>query len=132
MYLFCCWYQILISAIKQEVRDDLSVCVLNLEFVELKSCFIRNVFLQYFIVARILKRLGELPQILDHRLTLTEAAIEKFLENSYTFYDRQIILPRIVLLRSSWTRNVRFVNQRKIGKVRQAKQIRSIRVYDKC
>ena len=30
---------------KQEVGDYLSVCVLNLEFVELKSCFIRNVFL---------------------------------------------------------------------------------------
>ena len=30
---------------KQEVGDYLSVCVLNLEFAELKSCFIRNVFL---------------------------------------------------------------------------------------
>ena len=30
--------------IKQEVGDDLSVCVLNLEIVELKSCLIRNVF----------------------------------------------------------------------------------------
>ena len=29
---------------KQEVGDDLSICVLNLEFVELKSCFIRNAF----------------------------------------------------------------------------------------
>ena len=31
--------------IKKEVGDDLSVCVLNLEFLELKSGFIRNVFL---------------------------------------------------------------------------------------
>ena len=54
-----------------------------------------------FVVARILESLGELSKILDHRLTLTEAAIEIFLENSYTFYDRQIILPNIVLLRSS-------------------------------
>ena len=30
--------------IKQEVGDNLSVCVLNLEFAQLNSCFIRNVF----------------------------------------------------------------------------------------
>ena len=56
----------------------------------------------------------------------------KFLENSYTFYVRQIILPNIVLLRSSLTRNVQVVHQREIGKVRQAKQIKSTQVYDKC
>ena len=82
---------------RQEVGDDLSVCVLNLEFVELKSCFIRDVFLQCFVVARILESLGKLSQIVDYRLTLTEPAIEIFLENSYTFYGRQIILPNIVL-----------------------------------
>ena len=48
-----------------------------------------------------MESLGELSQILDHRLTLTVAAIGIFLENSYTFYDRQIMLPNIVLLRSS-------------------------------
>ena len=31
--------------IKQEVSDDLSICVLNLESVELKSCFSRNISL---------------------------------------------------------------------------------------
>ena len=34
------------------------------------------------VVARILESLGELSQILDHRLTLTEASIEIFPENS--------------------------------------------------
>ena len=62
--------------------------------------------------------------MLDHRLTLKEAAKEEFLENSYTFYVRKIILPNIVLLRSSLTRNVQVVHERKIGKVRQAKKIK--------
>ena len=84
------------------------------------------------VVAGILESLGELSQILNHRLTLKEAAKEEFLENSYTFYVRQIILPNIVLLRSSLTRNVQVVHQREIGKVRQAKQIKSTQVYDKC
>ena len=65
------------------------------------------------------------------RLTLKEAAKEEFLENSYTFYVRQIILPNTVLLRSSLT-HVQVVHQREIGKVRQAKQIKSTQVYDKC
>ena len=56
----------------------------------------------------------------------------KFLENSYTFYVRQIILPNIVLLRSSLTQNVQVVDQREIGKFRKAKQIKSTQVYDKC
>ena len=56
----------------------------------------------------------------------------KFLENSYTFYVRQIILPNIVLLRSSLTRNGQVVHQREIGKGRQAKQIKCTQVYDKC
>ena len=34
------------------------------------------------------------------RLLLKEAAIEMFLENSCTFYDRQIVLVNIILLRS--------------------------------
>ena len=75
--------------------------------------------------------LGELSQILDHRLTLKETAKEKFLKSGYTFYVRQIILPNIVLLRSSLTRNVQVVHQREIRKVRQAKQIKSFQVYDK-
>ena len=79
-----------------------------------------------------MESLGELSQILDHRLTLKEAAKEEFLENTYTFYVRQIILSNIVLLGSSLTRNVQVVHQREIGKVRQAEQIKSTQVYDKC
>ena len=48
------------------------------------------------------------------------------------FYDRQIILSNIVLLRSSLTRNVEVAHESEIGKVRQAKQIKSTWVYDKC
>ena len=48
------------------------------------------------------------------------------------FYVRQIILPNIVLLRSSLTRNGQVVHQREIGKGRQAKQIKCTQVYDKC
>ena len=44
------------------------------------------------MIARILERLGELSKPLHHRLSPTEAAIEVFLENSCTFYDKQIIL----------------------------------------
>ena len=33
-----------VMQIIQEVGDDLSVCLLNLEFAELKSCFIRNAY----------------------------------------------------------------------------------------
>ena len=69
---------------------------------------------------------------LDHRLTFKEAAKGKPFENSYTFYVRQIMLPSIVLLKSSLTRNVQVVHQKEIGKVRQAKQIKSTQVYDKC
>ena len=90
-----------LNLFKQEVGDDVGICILDLEFVELKSYFIRNVLLECFVITRILESLGNLCQILDHRLTLTEAAIKIFLENSYLFYDRQIILPNIVLLRSS-------------------------------
>ena len=104
---------------QQEVSDDLNVCVLNLEFVELKSCFFRNFFLSRFVVVRILESLGELSQILDHRLTLTEAAIEIYHEYNYTFCERQIIMPNIVLLRSSKTRNVQASHQSEIEKIRQ-------------
>ena len=37
-----------------------------------------------------------LSKILDHRLSLTEAAKEMFLDGGCTFYDRQIILLNIV------------------------------------
>ena len=104
---------------QQEVSDDLNVCILNLEFVELKSCFIRNFFLSRFVVVRILESLGALSQILEHRLTLTKAAIEIFHENNYTFCERQIILTNIVLLRSYKTRNVQVSHQREIEKIRQ-------------
>ena len=70
--------------------------------------------------------------MLEHRLTLKEVVKEEFLENSYTFYVRQIILPNIFLLRGSLSRNVQVVHQREIEKVRQAKQIKSTQVYDKC
>ena len=46
-----------------------------------------------------------------------------FLENSCTFYDRQIVLLDIVLLRKSEAQNVQDVNQRDFGNIRQAKQI---------
>ena len=46
-----------------------------------------------------------------------------FLENSCTFYDRQIVLLDIVLLKKSEAQNVQDVNQRDFGKIRQAKQI---------
>ena len=46
-----------------------------------------------------------------------------FLENSCTFYDRQIVLLDIVLLRKSEAQNVQDVNQRDFGKIRQTKQI---------
>ena len=53
------------------------------------------------IVVRVLESLSELSKILDHRRLLTEAAMEMFLENSCMFYERQIILLNIDLLRSS-------------------------------
>ena len=46
--------------------------------------------------ARILESLGKLYKILEHSLLLTEAATPMFLENKCTFYDRQIILLKIV------------------------------------
>ena len=61
-----------------------------------------------------------------------KATKEEFLENSYTFYVTQIILPNIVLLRSYLTRNAQVVQQREIEKVRKAKQIKSTQLYDKC
>ena len=65
---------------------------------------------------RVLKSLSELCKVLDEIL-LTEAAIEMFLENSRTFYERQIILLNIVL---------EGVPKLKISTLfRQAKQIKS-------
>ena len=78
-----------------------------------------------FIIARILESIGELSKILDHRVSLIEAALEEFLENVRTFYDRQIVLLNIVLLKSSWAQNAQAVHQRHLGNVRQAKQIHS-------
>lgn len=46
--------------------------------------------------ARILVSLGKLSKILEHILLLTEAPTSMFLENKCTFYDRQIILLKIV------------------------------------
>ena len=54
-----------------------------------------------------------------------------FLENSCTFYDRQVILLNIVILRSSLAQNSQAVHHRDFRKVRQAKQIKSTQVYDK-
>ena len=48
------------------------------------------------------------------------------------FYDRQIILLNIVVLRSFWAQNAQAAHQRDLGKVRQAKQIKSTEVYKKC
>ena len=90
---------------KQDVNNDLSVCILNIEFVSekikikrknlkpLQSCFIRN----FFVIFHRGKNFREL----DHRLSLTEAAIEMFLENSCMLYDTQIVPLNIVLWRSS-------------------------------
>ena len=65
------------------------------------------------------------------RLLLTEAAVEMFLENSCMFYDRQVMLLSIVILRSSLAQNVQAVHHRDFEKVRPAKQIKSTQVYDK-
>ena len=72
-----------------------------------------------------------LPKILDHRHPLTEAAIELFLENGYTFYGRQIMLLNIVPLRSFWAQNAQAAYQRDLGKVRQIREIKFTRIYDK-
>ena len=86
---------------KQEVGDDLSVCVLNLEFVELKKLLYQKHFL---VMPRCSKSFRELRWALSNSRSQTytqEAAIEIFLENSHTVYHRQTILPNMVLLRSS-------------------------------
>ena len=54
-----------------------------------------------------------------------------FLENNCMFYDREIVLLNIVLLRSSYSQNVQAVHQGDFGKVRQAKQIKFNQLYDK-
>ena len=61
---------------------------------------------------------------LEHRLSLTETAIEMFLENGCTFYDRQITLLHIVLSRCYKAQNVQAVHQRDFRKARQVKQIK--------
>ena len=72
--------------------------------------------------------LGELSKILDHRLSLKEAAIEMFRESGCTFYDRQFILLNIVLSRRSKVQYAQAVHQRVF---RPAKQIKSTQVYGK-
>ena len=54
-----------------------------------------------------------------------------FVENSCTFYDRQIILLNIVPLRSSEAKNMQAIYHRDFGKDRQDKQIKSPQIYDK-
>ena len=49
------------------------------------------------------------------------------LENSWTFYERHIILLNIVLLRSSSVQNVQTVHHWIFGKVRQPKQMKPLR-----
>ena len=68
---------------------------------------------------------------LDHRRSLTEAAIDMSLKNSCTLYDKQIISLNIVLLRSSQAQNIQAVHQKDFGKVRQSKQIKFPQLYDK-
>ena len=67
----------------------------------LKNCSIRNIFLQCFIAVRVLESVGDISKILDHKLLLTETDTKMLLENSCTFYDRQIIPPNIILWKSS-------------------------------
>ena len=43
--------------------------------------------------------LDELSKIFDHKLLLTEAETEMFLENSCTFYEGQIILLKGTLMK---------------------------------
>ena len=52
-------------------------------------------------------------------------------EDSCTFYGREIILLDIVLSRSSKAENIQSVLHSDFGKVRQAKIIRSTQVYEK-
>ena len=49
------------------------------------------------------------------------------LENSWTFYDRHIMLLNIILLRSSSGQNVQPVYHWIFGKVRQAEQTKPLR-----
>ena len=53
------------------------------------------------------------------------------LENSRTFYDREIILLNIVFLWSSWAQNAHAVHQRGLGKLRQARDVKSAQLYGK-
>ena len=52
-----------------------------------------------------------------------------FLENGCTFYNRQIILLNIVLLKSSWVQKALAAHQRYLGKVRQAREIKFTQFY---
>ena len=86
-----------------EVGDGLNVCFLNLEFVsekikiKRKKLPLKLLYRESFFV--MLHR-GKNFRELDHSLSLTEAAIEMFLENNCMLYDTQIIPLDIVLLRS--------------------------------
>ena len=89
---------------KQEVGDDLGVCVLNLEFVsekikiKRKNLSLKLLYQESFLV---MPHRGKNFRELDNRLSLTESAIEMSLENSCMLYDAQIIALNIVLLGSS-------------------------------
>ena len=50
-----------------------------------------------------------------------------FLENSCTFYDRQVILLNIVILRSSLAQNSQAVHHRDFRKVRQLNKSNPLR-----
>ena len=77
----------------QRLRSEPRVCLRKIQNKE-EEPFLK--IASSGTVAKALESLGELYEILDHRLLLTEAIIEIFLENSCTFYDRQIILLNIV------------------------------------
>ena len=68
---------------------------------------------------------------LDPRSSVTDVAIEIFYENSCTIFDRRTIPLNIVLWINFSTQNSKLFHQRNFGKVRHAKQIKSIQVYDK-
>ena len=57
--------------------------------------------------------------------------MEMFIGNSFTFYERQITLLNIVVLRTSEDQNIQALDQRYFGKVTLAKQIKLTQVYDK-
>ena len=87
----------------------------------------------FLVIHQHSKNFGELKRVLykivDHRLLLREVAIEAFLENSCTFYDREIILLNIVLLRSSLAQMPKLPIKgiyEKLGKLEKSNPIRYV------